>query len=256
MSISIFINHVNIYLQNIYLQQLSSRKRIRVTPEPSSTSSTSTTRSYYFEKWPRVIIDEPAARLLNPITILLGCSGYIQVGYFPDMDNDKNVQFSVRTVIALDGTNMLLDIEELANFFIAMRKEPDFANIAGGEDYFPSVEQERLVNFFFKKKEGGYIVTYFNYSKYVSYKVVIPSQEMGEHILSLEKIVNGYMSLKECFEDEKLLLASKLEDVRKECYGSPLHIKTLAENTSDHFTGEMATNLFGFFENYWRAKQD
>lgn len=172
------------------------------------------------------------------------------------MDEEKNAIFHVRTVIALDGTNVLLDMEELANFFIAMRKEPDFKNIDGGEQYFPSVEQERLANFFFKKKEDGYVVTYFNYEKYTSYKLLIPTKEMGIHILSLEKILNGYMAQKDFLEDGKAALCQKMEDLRNRCKTTPVHVKFIAENTHDHFIGEMATNLFSFFEHYWRAKHE
>lgn len=234
----------------MYVQQEIKKKRMCLIPSSSSSDQSDNCEA----KKRKGVNDEPAPRLLSPITILLGNSGYIQIGYLPELQEDESVIFHVRTVIALGESYIPFDIEELANFFINIRQHQEFAHFDGGEIYFPHISDEFLGNFFINSSDTSYGITYINYQNDTIYELISPNKDMIIHILSLEKIISGHMNNLCVLENEKEALFIKLEEVRVRCVGTAMHIKSIAENTEDKFVVEMATNLFSFFVKYWETK--
>lgn len=167
-----------------------------------------------------------------------------------------DVILETRVVILLGEDFVLLNMEEMANFFIKIRSHPDFTAFGNGEEYFPSVAAEFMGNFFIeKKKNHAYELSYMNYTNFMTYEILFPNHDMVTHILSLEGILTNIMVKKHHFEEEKIDLMCKLEEIRLMC-NSPMHIKTIAKHTSDTFVIEMATNLFSFFIKYYENKRE
>lgn len=77
--------------------------------------------------------DEAPPALLKPTNIRAGISGYIQIGYLPEMNEFGDVTLHIRALIALENTYMFFDIEEIANFFMKIRRHEDFSELYGGE---------------------------------------------------------------------------------------------------------------------------
>lgn len=170
-------------------------------------------------------------------------------------DAEQKPIFDVRALIIVNETYILLDVEDLSIFFIQLRRQPEYANLSGGETYFDYVTKESMANFFFEQRRTSYVISYANYANGNTYEVEFPNQEMIKHILSIERILIGYMNLKVGLEQEKDEMVVQLEDIRLKCPISPMFIKTLAENSSNNFVVEIATNLFAFFVKYWEINQ-
>lgn len=193
--------------------------------------------------------------MLDPVTILLGCSGYIQVGYQPEV-NDDDVIFNIRAVISVGETYIPFDVEELANFFIAIRRHAEFDNLDGAEEYWPYIQNEFMGKFFIYMNGPAYTISYINYESWITYEVEFPNKELLVHVLSLERIVSGHMNILVALQDNQITLLSKLEELRLKCINTPTHVKNMAENSSDKFVVEIATNLFSFFVKYWESKNN
>lgn len=88
----------------------------------------------------RVSNESPPA-LLKATTIVAGISGYIRVGYLPELSEDGHV-----TLIALENTSMVFDIEEIANFFMFIRRHDDFSDLDDAESYFNHISDEFMGN--------------------------------------------------------------------------------------------------------------
>lgn len=199
---------------------------------------------------------EPPPRLLKAITIPLGCCGYIQVGYLTCFDAHQDVIFDLRAVIVIDGTYISLDVEDMSNFFLKIRRQPAFSNIPGGEDYLDYIEKESMADFFFDRNGSTFTVAYMNYGNNISYEIKFPNDEMVHHVLSLERTIMGFMNLKLSMTDEVDKLLIQLDELRMKCITSPMHIKILGENTCDTFIIDVATNLLPFFIKYWHLKKN
>lgn len=98
----------------------------------------------------RVSNESPPA-LLKATTIVAGISGYIRVGYLPELSEDGHV-----TLIALENTAMVFDIEEIANFF------DDFSDLDDAESYFNHISDEFMGNFLIRKNGASYVITFVN----------------------------------------------------------------------------------------------
>lgn len=92
--------------------------------------------------------------LLKALTIKLGWSGFIQIGYLPDFDDEQMPIFNIRVLIVIDCKYAIFDVEEFSNFFIQLRRQPEFSNIPGGEDYFEYGQAESMMNFFLNRLES------------------------------------------------------------------------------------------------------
>lgn len=197
---------------------------------------------------------EPAPRLLDAVTILLGCCGYIQIGFLPSLNAAQEVILDVRAIIVIGETYIPFDIEEIANFFLSIRQHDDFVDLDGREEYLPFVQNEFMGNFFIHTNGPSYTISYVNYDNGTNYEAIFPNKGMIEHILSFERIVSGHMNILSSLEDGQLTLLTKLEELRIKCANTPTHVQYLAENTCDKFTTEIACNLFSFFAQYWNSK--
>lgn len=177
------------------------------------------------------------------------------MGYLPEL-RDGEVLFHTRTIITVGETFIIMDIEELANFYISIRRHGDFVHSGYGEIYFPHIEEEFMGNFLIRSNGTSYEICYINYNDMSqTYEVSFPTKDIVNHVLSLERTLSGYMNLMNSLEDEKNILFQQLEKCCGMCINTPTYIKILGENTTDGFVIEMATNLFSFFAAYWHFKK-
>lgn len=185
--------------------------------------------------------------------IFIGKCGYIQIGYQPQLV-DNELEFKLRVVIKMDDTWMLLDKEELGNFFIALRKHEECRNCEGADPYLPSDDEDFPATFFIEQYNSSRIVTYVNYNTQKESVLAFPNVEAMCRVLEFEHIILGHVFEKFMFRNQfGGELDEALEKIVKQCKNVS-HLKWLAANTPDRITVELAANFYSFFCAYWHGK--
>lgn len=193
---------------------------------------------------------------MKAATIFFGSSGFIQIGYLPEMDDEGPV-FHLRTVFVISGRWALLNAEETGYFFSFLRQQEECHDVDGGYIWAEDSPNEAF-GFKFEKKGESRLV-YIAYQKDDEQTITFPNVDIMRRILSYDKMINDFIFQKEVLGEEiKSDMIHIIDDLCTKCYESnnktPLHLKEIGGMVLDAFTLELATNFFSFFSNVYYMK--
>lgn len=190
---------------------------------------------------------------MKSATIFLGNCGLVQVGYLPEMENEKAV-YHLRVNIIVGNGWSLMNVEEINDFFSFLRKQEDCCGVGGndGDTLNPSSN-------FSYEKAGITRIIRITHDRNNLRTVTFPNVMVMRRILSFEKMINEFLFQKEVFREEIFNdMNNIIENLAKKCHQSaaksPEYLKEIGGKTLDEFILELSTNFFSFFSNFYYLK--
>lgn len=137
--------------------------------------------------------------------------------------------------------------DDLANFFMNIRKNKKFANIGKEEEYYADVKDDFYGRFWLEKNRNNKYIVYFDGEEgefqyvgllnvYDIKNILTNERKINDVILMLKVITNG--------------LVVQLHAIARECDENPNNIRALNTYDSD-LKLEMATNHYNFFSKFF-----
>lgn len=183
--------------------------------------------------------------MIQSFRLFFAGHGCVEVGLAPA--EEEGFDFCVLTTIMVGKTFITLNEEELANFFIFLRKKRGFTNIGIAEQYFTDVSDEFNGAFRLDKQRSGEFNIIFMDDEEGDFQSAGPvNQEDLKKILKNERKLNDVILNLKVMKRE---LKNDLDALAVECDGNADRIHDLNSGNSV-LQLEMSTNHFHFFRNF------
>lgn len=247
-----------IYKHNLILVSMFSSFQYDEFLKTSNSEILNAASGYFKHILKKPVQTEPPPNLLSAITIFFGFSGFVKIGYRPEIkyiDDEPNkwkIEVELCVVVVMGSSWMKLTREQWGNFELFIEHY-----LSSNNDGTYPPRTKGFIGQFSTTEFDEYVLLDFNLDEDMSYSLHFPNKKMIEELFNKAPVITGFLFKRYLIQDEtESELLTKIEFAAKRCKTTPTYIITLAKYTSELFILDLAMNFYSFFAHYWQLRRE